>query len=172
MGWWIYRGVELPDVMVLAFDSDCVYTTESKVETWPWFWLMEFFSLYWFKLYYSVEIIQAEAWWISKEPPLASFIFLVFLGIEQASKLLANLFNADSWAWPWNGCWECLFWGHAPRDSVMDGFLSIVCETLINRWLCSLFSLLPVPMFWWFLEGKEFWKVGNIFNFPRLYVSS
>lgn len=39
---------------------------------------------------YSVEIIQAEAWWILKGLQVASFTFLAVVGFQQASHLLGE----------------------------------------------------------------------------------
>ena len=123
--------------------------------------------IYWLKFYYSVEVIQAEAGWIPKELQVASFIFPVIPGLEQASDLLGRLFNEDSWVWPsevlvqqvWNGCWETIF-NKSPGDSVTYGFLSVIWEVLIHSLFCSLISFpsfFKIFVFNWLMIALQYW---------------
>lgn len=167
--------------MFLAYDTDCICPIEGTVETWRWFWLIEFSSLSWVKLCYSVETFQAEAWWILHELQVVSFIFSVVLQVYQASNLLGKFVGSR-------------FLGLTLRDSGLRGLGWLSGVSLFDKcpwWFCyrwfskchlrsadlwsvplPYFLSFPVPVFWCFPERKELLKVWISFNLSWQSTSS
>lgn len=166
-------GVGIANVTSLAYGVDYVDTIESKVGTWWWFWLIEFFSFYWVKLYVSVlkSLKQrlGESLRSLKEPPSSFQWFLgvsrhqIYWGVGSIFAVQVPGFDSQRLGPTGLGWLSRIFtFNKCPGDSVADSHLK---SADLSSVLLSYFLSFPVPVFWCFPEGKVFQKVRISFNF-------